>query len=254
MTTVHQIIIVDGMKIPDMRTNPVAMNRSMQSVNVMYGQHDYHLWSGEECIEFIHSNFDKEVLTTFHRLNAYANKADLARACILYLQGGFYTDIFIEWLQPIDFALLNQFDFCAFRDQSKFNYRFLSVLNGIQLTKPRCKVLEEHIKLIIQNSKNEYYGYPQPTAISGPVALGRSIARAIETGFDEQRIGLIGDIINLTVGYGKENFGFVANNGDILALRTKVNNMNQMGLTGANDYYTIYCEGQIYNKEVTYDT
>lgn len=238
-----------------MRTNPISMNRSMQSVHDQYRSFDYHLWSGEECIEFIRKEFDKDVLTTFHRLNAYANKADLARACILFLNGGFYTDIFIEWLKPLDLdSLMTQYDFCAFRDQSKFNYRFLSVLNGIQLTKPYNLIIEEQIKLIIQNSKNEYYGYPQPTAISGPVALGRSIARAIENGFDEQKLGLIGDIINLTQGYSKENFGFVSNDGDIMALRSKTNNMNQMGLTGANDYYTIYCNGEIYNKEMTYDT
>jgi hypothetical protein len=51
----HQVVIVDGLKLPD--HIPSTMRRNSESVQQLYPEAKYHLWSGEELRTFIGDTF-----------------------------------------------------------------------------------------------------------------------------------------------------------------------------------------------------
>ena len=55
--------------------------------------YEYELYDDEDIFYFIKQHYDKDMLSTYEKLNIGAAKSDLWRYLILYKQGGIYLDI-----------------------------------------------------------------------------------------------------------------------------------------------------------------
>jgi len=64
-------------------------------------EYTHKVYNDAECIAFLTSTFDKDVVRTFHALSRGAHKADLVRYCLLYTYGGVYLDIKTELTRPL---------------------------------------------------------------------------------------------------------------------------------------------------------
>jgi mannosyltransferase OCH1-like enzyme len=96
---VHQILIADDFGLPNELPPTIAEN--VRSVQTLHQAATYRLWDGNSLRELIRQNYGREVLDAFELLQPYAYKADLARFCLLYLQGGLYVDLGIRLINPI---------------------------------------------------------------------------------------------------------------------------------------------------------
>ena len=79
-------------------------NTSYASWSTCYPEHELRLWDDSDIDELLQSR-----LGTFHNfVKAYPlpiHRYDVARYCILYLQGGIYADMDFECLKPFDHVL-----------------------------------------------------------------------------------------------------------------------------------------------------
>ena len=115
-----------------------------------YPDHEYTLHDDAECDTFIKTNFDARIYAAYSRIIPGAFKADLWRACVLYIHGGIYADVDtictsslqipsnIEFVTPID---LNQVQ--------HEGYHFL--FNTFIATIPRHPILLGCIARIVNN-------------------------------------------------------------------------------------------------------
>jgi len=96
---IHKIIIVDEGNIPTM---PEGMKKALETWYRMNPDYKVKIYSGEDCVEYIKTHFDDEVLKAYNTLKPYSYKCDLMRHLILYNEGGWYSDIRQVCLEPLD--------------------------------------------------------------------------------------------------------------------------------------------------------
>lgn len=131
------------------------------------------VWNTESIRDLMITKFPSKVITAFDSMKMYPWKAELARYCILFEHGGFYSDFgitFVKKIEPGDADLL------VFRDnpvQQLFNEDFV-IQTALIFAKPKNNLIYETIMALsdIYNSR-EYGNYP--FYVTGEEQLARAI-------------------------------------------------------------------------------
>jgi hypothetical protein len=247
---IHQILINDSGKL--LKQLPGYAEMCVKSITDFYGTEEYHLYSGEEIEEIIKSNFDVDVYKSYQKLKPYAYKADLARYCLLYLYGGLYIDLNTKFINRLDEKFLNQWDLFAFRDCIGSSVRNWAVMNSIIFSKPKVKVLQQVIQIVVENCKNEIYGI-QAIVPSGCMPFGKAINSAKQ----DELICINGEILclNSQMNYApKKVWGFFTDYGDFIALRkppeADIGDMKIMGFPQTNNYVQMWKNKDVYDTSI----
>jgi hypothetical protein len=207
MNKLHQIYITNDKK----SKLPEYTQKCIEILKKKYPDFEYHLYDNDMIISFIESNFDKDVIKSYHKLKPYAYKADLARYCILYTYGGLYVDLNILFSRRVRW--IEQTNFFAFHDIGVSSSDYSRIYNGIIWAKPGCAVLKTSINLVIKNCKNEFYG-KSPSHPTGPVVLGNSVSSHLK----DVKQDLVGSFKLLTDKDPKNpRYGFVVENTCLMA-------------------------------------
>lgn len=183
---------------------PPKMQECVDLLKKENSEFTHHLYDDNDCHEFIRTNFDKDVLYAYEKLIPIAFKADLFRYCILYKKGGIYIDIKYKTING--FKLINLTDKnyyvlerpyenknCSLEEELFFinmpNYyniifnriiksfwknKKLGIYNALIVSEPNNNHLLQCINKIVENCKNEYYGY-NPLYITGPGLLSEIV-------------------------------------------------------------------------------
>ena len=138
------------------------------------------LWNKNDCRQYLISNFPEEIIEAFDKIIPYAYKSDLFRCCIIYKEGGWYSD----WTQECyKYNLLKKLenerkqsivvfkDRCGYTLEETKPYKHNYISSGFFGAPKENFILKECISQIVENVKNEYYGDNRiiPT---GPGLLG----------------------------------------------------------------------------------
>lgn len=136
---------------------------------------EFHFFDDEACRGFLKENFEKNVLEAYDNIIPGAYKCDLWRYCVLYIHGGVYSDIKQELLVSLDDVLSNDIEFASVKDKYKSDYEFDGyIYQAFMCSKPKHPFLKKAIDMIVENSKNGFYGN-DPLSITGPGLLGKAI-------------------------------------------------------------------------------
>lgn len=131
------------------------------------------IWNIELIRDLIRSGFPAKVLTAFDNMKMYPWKAELARYCILYQYGGWYSDFGITFLEKID---PGDADLVVFRDnpiQKLYNEEFV-IQTALIFAKPDNELIYETIMSLADiYNKGEYGNYP--FYVTGEEQLARAI-------------------------------------------------------------------------------
>jgi len=136
---------------------------------------DICIWDDRMIKNLIRDNFGLSVLSAYNAVKPYAYKADLARLCILYVQGGFYSDLGIRFLNKIELDK----DIIVFNDNALkkvFGYRDI-IQNAIIYSAPKQPEILECILRLSEIYNGREYG-PDPAYIGGTVQMGRVFTRS----------------------------------------------------------------------------
>jgi|688.fasta_scaffold194353_1 mannosyltransferase OCH1-like enzyme len=242
---IHQILINDDNNIP--KILPKITERCCDSVRECIPG-DYHLYSGKEIEDILLNNFSEEVYLSYKKLNPYAFKCDLARACLLYLYGGVYVDLHIQMMSDIDMEFFEKYNFCAPRAHFDWQSQGLVVQNNFMIAKPGAVILERLIQNIVHNCRVEYYGH-DVTCISGMFLLGKLYSEVILKE-KEENMYLFADIINITPDRQKRRYALVSNFGDLIGVIQKGKDIRETGLTGVNWLTDFGNDRNVYNTNI----
>lgn len=190
--------------------------------------------------EFLVKNFGNEVLNAFDGLNPYAYKADLLRYCLLHAEGGWYFDIAVRPLLPIEVP--SDIETIAFKDMPIISQTTWSCANTVLYAQPKSPVYENAVKLVLENCKNNYYGI-NSLCPTGPVLLGKAFALQGES---SRRV--FGDFIQLTPLHNNKNPAFVLPDGLIFAFGKPMGggDLSGVGTKGTNNYNDFYQSRTVY--------
>ena len=249
ISIVSQIFITEEEKV----IIPPLIESAIQTVKTAFNPCSYTLYDKKKLEELIRTEFGKDAHKAFLKLRAYASKADLGRFCIAYLIGGWYVDISVKIQKKLSIG--EAFDLVAFIDQGhgplapgSISY---PVQNGLFYTKPKNQIFAKAIELVIENCKNENYGFT-PVCPSGPGILGRSIAF-----YGAQKSHIMGHFTALTPSHNQKNKSYILPSGDIFALhkdvwmpKAKAGEIESLGAKGTNNYVDLYTTGEFYDKDI----
>jgi hypothetical protein len=176
---------------------PPKMNLCVEKIKKSNPEFKHHLFDDTDCRDFIKQHFDTEVLNAYDCLIPGAYRADLWRYCILYKWGGIYLDIkyepvgnfrFIEivdkeyWVLDRPYCLISsttEHNLYLANHPRYYEYVYpnisksywenkkIGVYNALIICKPQNQLLKRCINRIVENVRNQYYGY-NPLYPTGP--------------------------------------------------------------------------------------
>ena len=247
ITNISQILITK-----EKEEIPPLIKKAIKTVKVCFKNCSYKLYDNEKIIETIREGIGEEALKTYIKIKPYANKASFARYCIIYLHGGWYVDITVKMLKGINFN--ERVDFFGFRDLGDGlvpNTLPYNVQNSLFYSKKKCPILEKAIELVIENSRNEYYGV-SPVCTTGPGVLGRALAI---NGLKDTNI--LGLFTSLTPNHKIKNRSYLMPDGNIVALHkdnwitdAEAGDISAFGLKKTNNYVKMWRERDVYDDSI----
>jgi len=210
------------------------------TVKEVFANCEYKLYSNSELRELIAQYYDDEVVWAYDTLKPYSYKADLGRFCILNAIGGWYFDIGVRAVAPVEIG--ERIKFLAFRDIQRCSFTSFACSTTALYSQPNNHALAIAIRQIVENCKNKYYGIT-PLCPTGPTVLGQSLAKH---GSDADYV--FGDLLELTPSYEQKNLGFVLPDGTIMAWRKPAGggDLTALGAKKTNNYNEMWAQRRVY--------
>lgn len=232
---VSQIFLSDS----DQGLSPF-LDYASQTVRNAFDGADYTLYNNETLREFIGDNYGKEVVWAYDCLKPYSYKADLGRFCLLNKLGGWYLDIAIRMVNPVEVG--DRIQFLAFRDIQRFSFTTWACATTVLYSQPDNTALQFAIEMIINNCKEQYYGIT-PLCPTGPTLLGAALAA--HGGHPDF---IYGDYLELTPTYEQKNRAFVLPDGTIMAWSKPSGggDLTGVGAKGVNNYNELWAAREVY--------
>ena len=121
-------------------------------------------YSDKDSREFIRNNFSKDIISAYDKLIPGAYKADMFRYCILYKNGGVYSDLTQSILKPLEsFIDFKKDKLYLVKDIEHYKVNGEGSSKGIQISfiaaRPGNDIFLKAIRRIVKNVKDKYYGY-----------------------------------------------------------------------------------------------
>ena len=196
------------------------------------------LWNKNDCRQYLISNFPEEVIEAFDKIIPYAYKSDLFRYCIIYKEGGWYSD----WTQECyKYNLLKKLenernqlivvfkDRCGYTLEETKPYKHNYISNGFFGAPKENFILKECISQIVENVKNEYYG-DNIIIPTGPGLLGDIFCKYYD---------LSDDI------YYEKIYYYID---EKKVIKTKLEKIINEGMPKGNDYRELWKDRKMYRK------
>ena len=109
------------------------------------------LYDDEECYTYILENYNKEYADLFNEIPSGPIKADFWRVCILYKNGGIYTDIDLVPLQPLSSFITDDVKFSSILGLDKIN-----IFQAFILSTSGNPILKSCIEMMLNLRKTNF--------------------------------------------------------------------------------------------------
>lgn len=198
------------------------------------------IYTKETLRQFIADNYEEHILWAYDQLRPYSYKADLGRFCLLNKLGGWYMDIAVRVVNPVEVG--PRIKMLAFRDIQRFSYTSWACATTILYSRPNNEALQTAIEMITANCVEQYYGIT-PLCPTGPTLLGKALAAN-----GSQSDFVYGDYLELTPTHEQKNRAFVLPDGTILAWSKPSGggDLTGVGAKGVNNYNELWANRSVY--------
>ena len=232
---VSQIFLSDT----DQELSPF-LNYATSTVKNAFSEDNHTIYNKDSLRQFIADNYDADVLWAYDSLRPYSYKADLGRFCLLNKLGGWYLDIAIRMVNPVELG--DRIEWLAFRDIQRFSHTSWACATTVLYSKPNNIALTTAIEMIVSNCHEKYYGIT-PLCPTGPTLLGQALAA---NGGNSNFI--YGDYLELTPTHQQKNRAFVLPDGTIMAWSKPCGggDLTGVGAKGVNNYNELWARRQVY--------
>ena len=198
------------------------------------------IYNKETLRQFITDHYDPDVLWAYDCLKPYSYKADLGRFCLLNKLGGWYLDIAIRVVNPVEVG--PRIKWLAFRDIQRFSFTSWACATTVLYSQPDNPALTTAIQLIVNNCHERFYGIT-PLCPTGPTLLGQALAM---NGPNADFV--YGDYLELTPTHEQKNRAFVLPDGTIMAWSKPSGggDLTGVGAKGVNNYNELWAKRDVY--------
>lgn len=210
------------------------------TVKTAFSSDRHTVYNKETLRQFIADNYDPDVLWAYDCLKPYSYKADLGRFCLLNKLGGWYLDIAVRVVNPVQVG--PRIKWLAFRDIQRFSFTSWACATTVLYSQPDNPALTTAIQLIVNNCHERFYGIT-PLCPTGPTLLGQALAM---NGPNPDFV--YGDYLELTPTHEQKNRAFVLPDGTIMAWSKPSGggDLTGVGAKGVNNYNELWAKRDVY--------
>ena len=212
------------------------------TVQAAFPNANHTIYNKESLRQFIKDHYDHDVLWAYDCLVPYSYKADLGRFCLLNHFGGWYMDIAVRVVNPVEVG--PRIKWLAFRDIQRFSFTSWACATTVLYSQMANPALVTAIELIVKNCHERYYGIT-PLCPTGPTLLGQALAM---NGSNADFV--YGDYLELTPTHEQKNRAFVLPDGTIMAWSKPSGggDLTGVGAKGVNNYNELWAQRAIYSQ------
>jgi mannosyltransferase OCH1-like enzyme len=164
---VHKIFINETMEKIEIEE---PIKKAIKTWTDLNPDYTLKMWYGNDCRNYLLKNFGPKYLECFDNIIPYAYKADFMRYCILYNEGGWYSDFQQVLLVPL--STLSNYSWVSCWDTTGEENRINGCMqNGFFGCCRNNPILKECISKIMENVSTKNYG-KSPWYPTGPCLLG----------------------------------------------------------------------------------
>lgn len=152
---------------------PPSMKLAIDRTNQVYSSFEYNYVTSSQGEKFLAHHFEPRVVQAYRDLYPGSFKADLWRACQLYITGGLYLDVKLYPLHSLQ-PILATHNLLLVLDRPP-----QMIWNGIMGCTPRHPYMKILIDMIVDMVQQRSYGKPFPDAlnITGPGTCYRALSQ-----------------------------------------------------------------------------
>lgn len=158
------------------RDVPERMYKATLTFKELNPDYEYIFYDDERARQFLKDNFDDKVVKAFDLLIPGAYKADLFRICELYINGGYYADVFMENLKSLSYFDKYDVDCILVKDRDVSPN---SIYNAFIGCRAKDNLIYYLIKKTVDNVLNKNKGI-NPLDVTGPVFIGRHLLQYLK--------------------------------------------------------------------------
>lgn len=230
---IHKIFISYDSRLPE-KLEPPSLKEAHESWQILNPDYTVKYWSHGSCLHYLKNEFPDEIYyNTFNLLLPYAYKCDFFRLCLLYKEGGYYSDWKQKCLIPLDEINNNDYEWISCLDTGNGYAKYYKCMNnGFFGTRPNHPILKTCIDKIIENVHRKYYGNSclDPT---GPFLFGNAFIQ----NKNEMKNYLIGNF----------DWGNYFSFGDVKAVEHKCEGVSKnQDWENGNNYTKMWAERRVY--------
>lgn len=161
---IHKVFIDHSMKL-DLSSLDKHTKEAHESWRTMNPNYAIKYYSGEDCRKYLKEHFGDKHLIAFDALKPYSGKVNFFRYCVLYREGGIYSDWKQVCLEPIDNFVHSELNWFSNWDLEE--HLMMTAFFG---SCPRHPVLQNAIELCFEHILRKEYGRT-PLWTRGPYIL-----------------------------------------------------------------------------------
>jgi hypothetical protein len=233
---------------------PRKMQENVDRMKKINPEFNIQLFDDDDCREFIKKYFSDDILIAFDILKPGAYKADLWRLCVLYINGGIYTDIKLNCINNFKFIALTEKEHFVIDMPGYWKEGEIGLWNGLMIVKPNNNLLLRCINKICKNVKNKNYDFNDlyPT---GPGLLGEEYIKMLR----ENELTMESELNKLDLCF--YNHQIIFNNICILESYNEYRTEQKLfaktqtygDIYNLKQIYNEYRTEQIYNEKINYN-
>lgn len=136
-------------------------------------EYDYRLYDNNDCIRYLTKYFSPQHVQTFHAIKVGAGKADFFRYCVVFREGGIYSDIDMYSIKSLSSLIDPDDTFIIPKDRDK-NIGTYLLFQAFFGSVPNNPILGLAIQKVIENIRERRY-CDNLFRLSGPSMFGQCV-------------------------------------------------------------------------------
>lgn len=186
---IHKVYL-DRTRTFNIREQPRAVLTAHASWMQMNPEYTVEYYDLRKCEAYLKKHYGIKHLKTFRTIQAYACKCDFFRYCLLYREGGVYTDWKMQCLTPLREVIKEDTQWVSAWDYMGGPHLVGNMSNGFFACVPNHPVLRRAIEIVVQNVEKKHYGRTS-LDITGPGVLGRAFVEEYATWSSNPKLGVV---------------------------------------------------------------
>lgn len=172
---IHKVYICHDGTL-DMKSQPQHIIEAHNTWKELNPGYVIKYYSRIDCENYLKAHFSEEYLTVFKSLKPYSYKCDFFRYCVVYNEGGVYTDWKMVCLKPLDEYITDTSTFVG-----EWDYKIPDLINGFFASCPKNTLLKLAIDLCVFNTKTRNYNLKNFLYPTGPGCFGVAFSKYMKT-------------------------------------------------------------------------